>query len=937
MNKKSTKVLSSLLATSSVLTTVMGATTVFAEEVDNLYAKAYTATEAAEKTKTQESINVARAAVRELNAALKNNEALRKQLVGGLSGRLDPLQQAQFVAFYDILYKEDKATLKEKLTQKEINEARQYVEAFLGAKENEQYVPAWSTAVDKFQQANVNEATALVKKAIETKAEADVKAARKVVDELLTSTNADAKTAAEGLNIQVAELEKNVSLVSVKPIGVKKMEVKFNKAVDTEKAKITLNRGIIAVNTDKITFSEDKTTAIVETTATMWADTYKVTVAGLTEKALVAEVKVEDEKVAKIEVVTKQAPVVNTAGATDSIKVQYKAVNQYGETKTIDASKMKWTPSLGTAQNDDGKGTFEIINIPQIAGMQRKVIINGVYIDGITPIVVTSEVEVVAKSIVSEVKFGAVTVDKNDSTKRYAALTVLDQYGNNLNDAVEINKHLVFSNSNERLVVASQVQKADDGSLYVELTSGADYKNGGTAIVTLICKNTGKMDKVEVSVAPAAALKSFKMIQPEGIVKAGTNDKDVVIPFEAFDQFGNKLTKFDDLKVMKFTGAYLDEVLTGKDKGKAVLRLGTGVATKLTEGYVSVTATHPAAAIFQNMLIKVEKASEAKALVGLNSKYSKTTVTGQAFAFEAKNFNFQDQYGETISCAKLPEGVSVKAVSYNETGAQVLTDLGNVAVDVTKAGTKTVTFALVKDGKVIAGTEKSETFTIVARDAFESYAIGEIAPLYVGAEGYKVSVPVFGVMKNGAKVQLPAEMLDIAVATVNKKALTIAKPEITKGDVTADDLLVDGKVVETKAVDVTVNVIQANGIISETLKGKLTLTSAAPKASYAEFNANVVDGIYDVEKTGSLSRAEILAAVIDTATVVDQYGVAGSKLMEDATIIVKSIEGGTVTENGKTGMKIVELAAGKTAVIEITAGSVKLDLTIRATGKGITK
>lgn len=212
MKKKSTKVLSGALATTTVLGSVMGATPAMAaNNVDQLFNVAYTATEVAKTAKTQEKINEARKAVRELKEALKNDPKLQANLVGNLSSQLDPLQQEQFVAFYSVMYKEDKKTLKDSLTQSEINKSRDYILAFKGAAENEKYITSWSTAVDEFQQANVNKVAAAVKKAETSKLEADVKEARKLVDELLTVTNNDTvKDFAQGLEIQLSKIEKEL-------------------------------------------------------------------------------------------------------------------------------------------------------------------------------------------------------------------------------------------------------------------------------------------------------------------------------------------------------------------------------------------------------------------------------------------------------------------------------------------------------------------------------------------------------------------------------------------------------------------------------------------------------------------------------------------------------------------------------------------------------
>lgn len=242
MSKKSTKVLSGALATTTILGSVMGATTAMAaNNVDELYVTAYNATQTAKKEKTQESINTARKAVRELNKALENDKDLQADLIGTLSEALDPLQHNLFVAFYDILYKEDKVTEKESLTQAEINKAREFINGFNGAEENAQYVPSWSTAVDKFQQTNVNAAYAAVEKAQASKLAEDIAAAKTLVADLLLSTNADVLETAQALEILVKDMEEasKLAVESISAITSKNVTVKFAAPITAEQAKET--------------------------------------------------------------------------------------------------------------------------------------------------------------------------------------------------------------------------------------------------------------------------------------------------------------------------------------------------------------------------------------------------------------------------------------------------------------------------------------------------------------------------------------------------------------------------------------------------------------------------------------------------------------------------------------------------------------------------
>lgn len=83
----------------------------------------------------------------------------------------------------------------------------------------------------------------------------------------------------EGLTLGVflGKLEApEVAALEVTATGAKKLTVKFGVAVDPAKAVLTVNKGTIAVNTDKVEFAADNKSAVITTTTQMTKGDYTV-------------------------------------------------------------------------------------------------------------------------------------------------------------------------------------------------------------------------------------------------------------------------------------------------------------------------------------------------------------------------------------------------------------------------------------------------------------------------------------------------------------------------------------------------------------------------------------------------------------------------------------------------------------------------------------
>lgn len=130
----------------------------------------------------------------------------------------------------------------------------------------------------------------------------------------------------------LAESEK-VSVTSAKPVGVKTVQVTFNKAVE-DSAKLALKKGSIDIATD-VKLADDKKSATLTLKDTkLMAGTYTVTLSGVDNiDKDSAEFTAEDEKVTKLEFVSSS----DTIAKADNVIVKLKATNQYGENASASA------------------------------------------------------------------------------------------------------------------------------------------------------------------------------------------------------------------------------------------------------------------------------------------------------------------------------------------------------------------------------------------------------------------------------------------------------------------------------------------------------------------------------------------------------------------------------------------------------------------------
>lgn len=730
---------------------------------------------------------------------------------------------------------------------------------------------------------------------------------------------------------------------SVSAINAKTLKVTFNKAVDDTKAKFEVKKGSVTVNVAKTTFSADKKSVELELASKLFEGEYTVNVTGLADQALTGSVKVENEKVAKIELLGEVAPVVVAKdGTKKTATVAYRVFNQYGEdiTKSPLASSISWTASNGVTARDDDKGILTLTNTSDFK-TGDKVAITGINVS--TNTVVSGVVTISDASATDTVEFvGIYNKDGKEFSGDLAVgdfvllLNAKDQYGNDVN-ASKVNDDVVFTSSNPSVLAIDKAydgQGKDKDKIGLKFTAGPNYANGGKVIITAISKTSGKVAQFEVNVKAAPALDTFTLGTPTEIVAAGETVK---LPFTAVDQYGNTVTKYEALKG-KVTFNTENAKLEKDASGNAILEY----TAPDKKGLQVLVATVVGSGKVSQLTIDVKEAAYAATIESLKDVTTTVAKDGKV-EISLSNLVVKDQYGRTFDL----KGKLTNTADEANLGRYkiVVTDSANGAVKVAEAGTKAEITA--NDGKItITGLEKGSeevtfklqrveknadntyefkdvatsplkvTFNTIEKSAFTSFEIGEIGKLYAdgNASTHAKALKVYGVKADGTKVELPSNYYNVIVDS-NVLAFTDGKLDVklTNGD---------NKFGTKDEITTKVTVIVEGAEAPVTLTKDIVVSKVAPKADKIEFTDAVKNGTASIAVTDLKDEndAADLSAVLK---VTDQYGVEITNLtpiitvtnVKEKTVDTDPAQRFKVDGNGSATVDIQNVEVGDTFTV----------------------
>jgi len=690
---------------------------------------------------------------------------------------------------------------------------------------------------------------------------------------------------------------KEVAIASATQVGAKKLEVKFNQAVDTSKAVVSVKRGAIATNLSNQDWSEDKTTLTLEGFANFVAGDYTVSVTGLSDAALSQVIKVEASKVASIAFKGDKLILTGATGTATTAKVGYSIKNQFGE-EINNAGVTAYTSAASVAAAS-GVATVTFGTAPAIDAIATVTLV-----DSATGVSAAGTFKVAAQSKVASYEFGelknkdnkVLRTSTNVGTDKFQFdVAATDQYGLEITSATDLQADSLISTSN--VALTAQFVTGSDNKPKLEVTGIP--ATAGTYNIIVVSKTSGKAVTLTVVVEKAISVASFNLVAPSDIFVVGET---TYVPFEAVDQYGNVLTKYDDINPFvtlsdsdaHVTATLVKNPVTGEARVKVeVASTATADTTFFVTSIVTAEAKTSQISAKINAAAKPVRIAALKADSGVVTKLVKG---GATTTIDAGDFQLKDQYERDIS---LPgAGFSIELTALDGTMNAVTLDDSDLSSGQTatvtagaNAGTETIVATLKEGANAVANSAVQVPVSVVEKSAIASYVIdvadklyaptGTTATTYAAAtaaqQAYAKGISVYGQDANGAKIAL------VAGDIVNRSS-TNSNLEFTGNNVFAN-AVADASKEESATIVVVVN--GANGTATATKT--ITLTYAAPVAGDLVAKATSANVVSFADDVAVLTAAQMTAQNGDVVSsnkagtradvyfeVKDQYGVASA-------------------------------------------------------------
>lgn len=697
--------------------------------------------------------------------------------------------------------------------------------------------------------------------------------------------------------------------ITVTATAAKKLSVTFNAAVDTAKAKVTVWNGTNQVNSKSVTFAEDKKSAVIEFAMNLPAAEYTVKVEGISEKALTAAVKVEAEKVAKIEIKSDKAAL--NRGDSTVISLPYKVLNQYNE--EINSTALSATAGKGVATAASGKLTLDADNAFVLG---EKVVVSLVHTSGAfatATVEVSSVAQVASVDIVKLYNADGkeLVAGSNDSFK--LLIDLKDQYGASVTDTTYLTNgaDVIVTVSNTSAATfdgfETSTNKANftkvtvDGKDYVSLllTGGAALK-AGTSNVTIISKSNGAKDSFDVVVKDNVQVDTLTLTAPASAPAGAT----VEIPFTAVDQFGAAIANPSNGQVNSISvtnGTYQGFV---KDVVKNTTSFKVTLGAKGTTIVTVITKTNKVA----QLSINVTDAKTPTVISGTKDIDTSFLVGGTA-TLATGNVVVKDQYGNDIT---LPGNYTVKVETSD--ASKVSKDAAVTAPVVLTAaakGTSSITLTLLKDGVAVDNSSYTYTTKVVEKADIKSYAATVAGTVYtLGGADYNKALTVKGTLEDGSTVTVPALASNYEVSTGGTAGFSY-----TSGKFAATNAFV------FSGTDTSADAVAVVTIFGASAQENVPVTVKVSKAAAAVATLELVtNGIATKEADGVVSvtaaniNGGIDALLDDVIKAVDQYGVEWKDANEpDYTPYVGNYPSGKST--------LASLVAGDTITVTALVGT----------------
>jgi len=604
--------------------------------------------------------------------------------------------------------------------------------------------------------------------------------------------------------------------VAVKPVGAKKIEVAFNKAVNKDQVTISVKKGNNTTNVDSITWSADNKTATVNLSAKMTKGEYTVTVKGAAADDYVLSFTAEDEKVAKVEITSDKAPMVDNQGK--EINLFFRALNQYGENVTR-AHEFIVMVSKGEIENandnkingGNGKLKAKLDTTGTLTySLNEQIIFTVTYADNQGNFATDQKtLTVAAPAKVSSIELTELynkdgkqlmTTTNLNNDLFYILVDAKDQYGNNVT-ADQMESDTVVANLGAHLIDYAGFETINDGVkenvIGLKLKATSDGVKAGTARFTVYATAANASGSFDVEIIQASQLDTLILHAPD-VIPAGEK---VEIPYEAYDQNGNAIDTYTKLvngmqAVSSSSSEYFSVGLTGSpnptlrfehdpetNKAKLYLDL-SGVDTEYARPFVITGRTETNK--FINTTFTLSPKAKAVAIVKVDkidravAKQDGST-SGGVTKLELKNIFVEDQYGRTLPASDFSGryAVTVTGNVYQKLAISGITPATNGNIPDTQlsashdltggtaTGLTTLTLKLkdltVTPNKDVANSDYKLNIRTVGKADIVSYTVEVAGTVYYDVNNsgnranYGQEIKVKGQLSDGTSVAVPVD------------------------------------------------------------------------------------------------------------------------------------------------------------------------------------
>ncbi|MHC0036461.1 S-layer homology domain-containing protein [Pseudoneobacillus sp. C159] len=702
----------------------------------------------------------------------------------------------------------------------------------------------------------------------------------------------------------VAQAQGELKVEAAKAVDVNKIEVKYNKALPTD-AVVELKKGLVPYNT-KATYSEDRKTVTLESSFNLPAGEYQVTTTGVKDAAKV-EVKAETATTLTID----STGVEKKDGAALNITL----ANQYGKKMTLNRADFTITAFNATKGEAVSVAADKFTLDLAKAAKDDKVVIAIAYKTGLN---VSATLPVINEVASATFAFGEVVLPKDqvriyDGDKNVQIkYNLLDQYGKEIKlTADQTTKKLVdgkevvvptisgvtFVSTNSKVLDVANITTDKEGNLL--FVAGEK----GTATLTALVAATGSTSQITIEVANKASVNTFKIAAPASLVVA---DEDVVIPFEAVDQFGGQILGKDitntERKNITFASSN-DTIVSNSDfrwnsKNELVLKAKKAgsvtvyvYANNVLQNSISLTIQEKAVATritgVKNLPLLFEASTNAKA----NFSFSNLTVVDQynrAYTLD----------GETIVVEAKDKKADVITLNTDKNSVELKTGETASFAGTATAGSEDFIVSI----KGVTGSAHTISMGTVKTADITTYELTAPAAIKVDADPkYVGTLKLVGKTSNGSSVNL-------ATGKVTHST--------TSNDVVAESngLKVTGKKAGTAVIGVW------NGA-TKLAEVTVTVSEAAAVPTTVSFDA---DASYTVKVGEKLN----LAAALE---VLDQYGVDITAPKTGFWTTTDKEKATVVTGNEADAGTVTGVAAGDVTIGYVTSNGLVVTVKVTVT------